>query len=773
MTVGNSLIQLQCFAWLCATLAISTAAGAAPPPNDLFADATMIEGLIGEIEASFSEATADGEPASVAQHGSSVWYRWTAPESRCMVLETVRDAMCPTIAVFTGADAPTAQLVAADQGGGGYGSGCHDSRLTFHAAAGLEYRIMLDGANFSSADPRAKLLWTFAGSGPANDNFANAQPITGAVGSLAGSNVGATQECGEASGTGPSVWYSWIAPFSGRFAFTTDGVDNGFDSTLAVYTGDQIDALTLIGFNDDGPDYSGAGGRPSKVVLDAVEGVQYRITVNGFVQGKGAFRVNQAPTAGNDDFDNALEILGSSGGLMANNLAATHEEGEPLHTGIIGIYAPLRSIWYRWQAPSTDRVTFLPGGSDYFADVFVYTGSSVDALTPAPRAYAGVGGASNMVGYSFDAVAGTNYRIVVDGVSAGKVVLTWVTGKPENDDAANAEVISGVSGTAHGTTIGATLEPNEPINPFGSSLSSPTIWYRWDAPADGNATVDLSGTDYQGILAVYTGETPETLTHLVGGYLAPNASAGFLAESGRRYYLQIWLYPPYNQVGSTTLNWLLQVFTPTPTQIPTATETSTPPNTSTETPTATPTLTATAVSTPTNTTTQMPSRTPTQTLPRTATAIPTGTPTSTATVTPANTPPQTATVTLTQTSTASVIGTLSGTPTSTQTVTPGFTQTLTATPPHAPSPTSSHTATNTPTPTPTGVPLRPGDVNCDGVVSAADLPALVQLLPSGEPGPCGGDLTGSDVVDAADLAAMIEEMFEDLTQSFPRWARPR
>lgn len=50
----------------------------------------------------------------------------------------------------------------------------------------------------------------------ANDDFANAEVITGNAGSVAGTNAGATLEAGEPAHMGStfdqSVWYTWQAP---------------------------------------------------------------------------------------------------------------------------------------------------------------------------------------------------------------------------------------------------------------------------------------------------------------------------------------------------------------------------------------------------------------------------------------------------------------------------------------------------------------------------------------------------------------------------------
>lgn len=54
----------------------------------------------------------------------------------------------------------------------------------------------------------------------------------------------------------------------------------------------------------------------------------------------------------------------------------------------------------------------------------------------------------------------------------------------------------------------------------------------------------------------------------------------------------------------------------------------------------------------------------------------------------------------------------------------------------------------------------PGDANCDGLTSAADLIEQVRALPSGDPGLCGGDLTGDGAVTADDIPPAIARLFE-------------
>jgi len=86
-----------------------------------------------------------------------------------------------------------------------------------------------------------------------NDNFVDAVAIGGASGTVSGSSAGATKEAGEPDHAGnpggSSIWYVWTAPSSGGFTFDTCG--SGFDTVLAVYTGDTLATLTPVAAGDD------------------------------------------------------------------------------------------------------------------------------------------------------------------------------------------------------------------------------------------------------------------------------------------------------------------------------------------------------------------------------------------------------------------------------------------------------------------------------------------------------------------------------------------
>ncbi len=127
------------------------------------------------------------------------------------------------------------------------------------------------------------------GTGPGNNDFANAFTASGSSVTVSGDNVGADKEPGEPNhaGTGgASVWWTWTAPSSGRVTINTGG--SNFDTMLGVYTGSSVGGLTTIRTNDD----AGWWTLLSQVRFNAQAGVTYRIAVDGFNGAEGNIQLN-------------------------------------------------------------------------------------------------------------------------------------------------------------------------------------------------------------------------------------------------------------------------------------------------------------------------------------------------------------------------------------------------------------------------------------------------------------------------------------------------
>jgi hypothetical protein len=128
-------------------------------------------------------------------------------------------------------------------------------------------------------------------------------------------------------------------------------------------------------------------------------------------------------TVSNDAFAKAYALKGTSGIISGGNVGATKEAGEPAHAGNAGG----KSIWYSWTPASSGTATFSTAGSSFDTIMGIYTGTSVSALTQIGFNDDEQAGTITTSKASVTVVAGTNYRIAVDGYDgdAGDVVLQW------------------------------------------------------------------------------------------------------------------------------------------------------------------------------------------------------------------------------------------------------------------------------------------------------------------------------------------------------------
>lgn len=162
---------------------------------------------------------------------------------------------------------------------------------------------------------------------PANDNFANAQAITGCSGSVTGTNLAATRESGEQNhepddnGGARSVWYSWQAPSSGGATISTTG--SRFDTVLGVYTGNAVNSLSpvtqldgTVGKDDDD---NGGVDKTSTVIFNASAGTIYKIAVDGYDNQSGG---DVGPITLNWNCAPPLQLMLDQSGPAADQAAA-------------------------------------------------------------------------------------------------------------------------------------------------------------------------------------------------------------------------------------------------------------------------------------------------------------------------------------------------------------------------------------------------------------------------------------------------------------------
>jgi hypothetical protein len=118
----------------------------ATPANDNFADAQTIRGQTASVDGTNVGATIEsGDPPSVAGVGTShtVWYRWTAPFSGPVRMDTCTSNFDTVLGVFTGSALGSLTERVGSDDACGYGS-----EVRFNATENTTYQILVDGYSY-------------------------------------------------------------------------------------------------------------------------------------------------------------------------------------------------------------------------------------------------------------------------------------------------------------------------------------------------------------------------------------------------------------------------------------------------------------------------------------------------------------------------------------------------------------------------------------------------------------------------------------------------
>ncbi|MBI5770408.1 MAG: immunoglobulin domain-containing protein [Verrucomicrobia bacterium] len=393
---------------------------------------------------------------------------------------------------------------------GGNIAGATTNNLTLtnvQAADAGDYTVVVtNGASATATSPIATLTVTAGATAPANDNFANAQVVTGTSGTTTGTNVGATGETGEpahynSSGTASSVWYKWTAPQSGTMVFDTIG--SNFDTVMAAYSGTALASLTQLAQDDEG-----GGSATSKVTFNVTAGVDYYIAVGSWGSTRGSITLNWqmgglAPA--NDNFANAQVVTGGTGTTTGTNVGATGETGEPTHYSSGGTSS---SVWYRWTATVTGSVVFDTIGSSFDTVMAAYSGSALASLTQLAQDddSGGVGATSKV---AFNVTSGTVYHIAVGGYGSGRgnITFNWLAsttpiGGGTLPAITSAGVATATVGTAFSFQVTASNSPTSfaltGTLPAGVTFNTTTGLIAGTPTAAGSFPVSLTATNGSG-----------------------------------------------------------------------------------------------------------------------------------------------------------------------------------------------------------------------------------------------------------------------------------
>ena len=137
-----------------------------------------------------------------------------------------------------------------------------------------------------------------------------------------------------------------------------------------------------------------------------------------------------------------------------------------------------------------------------------------------------------------------------NGVTTTRIDLLAALGAV-NDNLGSAVALSGQQGTVYGDNIDGAKETGEPSH--AGIAASRSLWWDWTSPLSGMATLTTAGSDFDTVLAVYTGNTMTTLAPIAANNdTAPGTTSAvnFNATAGTTYHIAVDSVSPAPPAGS-------------------------------------------------------------------------------------------------------------------------------------------------------------------------------------------------------------------------------
>lgn len=251
----------------------------------------------------------------------------------------------------------------------------------------------------------------------------------------------------------------------------------------------------------------------------------------------------------NDDFANALVLSNRIETVFGSTGCATSEQDEPNHPDT----GTTNSIWFRWTAPYSGAAEISTEGSTLDTSLAVFTGTNLADLTLV-RGDDNEPNGRQTSRVTFTAASNQVYSIAVtgrDGMAGGVALNINPNG---NDFFTNALALAGASGSISGRNTSARRETGEPA--YAGITGTNSVWFCGRVPTSGLLRFDTEGSNFDTLLAVYTGSRITNLT-----LVATDNNSGtnktsrlyFQAESGTNYWVAV--DGVNGQSGFFRLNW--------------------------------------------------------------------------------------------------------------------------------------------------------------------------------------------------------------------------
>jgi hypothetical protein len=261
-----------------------------------------------------------------------------------------------------------------------------------------------------------------------------------------------------------------------------------------------------------------------------------------------AFDASASPLAEpppNDDFDGAIEVAAIPFTDSQNIEAATLAADDP-PTACADSYG--QSVWYRFTADASGTVRLDTLDSDYDTVLALYTGDR-GTLSEVACNDQFIGNQSLL---TFEVVAPTTYHIMVANrqTTPGSSLSFHMEaiGPPANDDFDSATVVPSLPfADSVQTTIAARAADDPPTDCADSYDHS--VWYRITPLEETHVMVDTFESNYDTVLAVYTGArgalaelacSDDFASHL--GFTSVRSAVAWRALPGTTYHVMVASY---------------------------------------------------------------------------------------------------------------------------------------------------------------------------------------------------------------------------------------
>jgi hypothetical protein len=353
----------------------------APPANDDFADAEVLSTApSGTVSGDLTEATMEvDEPVNFRDGDPTVWYKLTPTESRLYRWRVLADSGARKWGdVVVGTSVTDLTWVY-----GGWAEFWGDYNVPMDAGTTYYVRVTQDLNDLPGGAYTLEWDSILAPQPPANDDWEDAQLLTGFAGEVEGTLENATSTGGEPLYEGydtlDTVWYRFVPPTTGVYEYMAFGgwtgpfLDYPSGYPIDAWEGTVLDELLSVPRVADNT----AGDFSRMYQLQAGTTYYIRVGTNP-ASSHGTFTLRWQGHArpANDDWEDAHVLSGTSGSVLCRDiLAATGQPPDdpdfqqfPPRSGWYGLSD--RTVWYAYTPAATGmlRCRAFSWADDPFAE---------------------------------------------------------------------------------------------------------------------------------------------------------------------------------------------------------------------------------------------------------------------------------------------------------------------------------------------------------------------------------------------------------------------